>query len=123
MSPMETDERAAFVNGYTKILTAAWSSEEFSLRLETDPVSVLVENGLAVEADAHVEIVRSRDGDPDLRAQLHLWEVGRQWGHYVLYVPDLPQLEVRDLGDEELDGLAGGGGGGSYCCSPCCCQA
>lgn len=119
---MEPDERAAFVNGYSKILTGAWSSEEFSLRLATDPVAVLAENGLAVEAGARVDIIRLRDGEPDLGTQTQLWEIGRKSGHYVLYVPELPQLEVRDLADEELSGLAGGAGG-SYCCNPCCCQS
>lgn len=119
---MESDERIAFVNSYTKILTGAWSSEEFSLRLENDPVSVLADNGLTVEEGARVDIIRVRDSEPDLRTQTQLWEIGRQSGRYVLYVPNLPQLDVRDLADEELDGLAGGAGG-SYCCNPCCCQS
>lgn len=117
---MEPDERAVFVNGYTKVLTGAWSSEEFSLRLEADPVSVLAQNGLAVEAGSRVDIVRIRDGEPGLQTQMQLSEIGRQSGHYALYVPEFPQLDVRDLADEELGGLAGGG---SYCCNSCCCQS
>lgn len=119
---MEHDETTAFVNGYTRILTAAWSSEEFSRRLDTDPAAVLAENGLEVPSGARVDVIRARDGGPDLSAQIQLWGTGRRSGHYVLYVPALPQLDDLDLMDEELGSLAGGDGG-SYCCNPCCCQS
>jgi hypothetical protein len=118
---VDIGEKAAFIFGYTRILTQAWSSEEFSRRLETDPQVVLAENGLPITPGARVEIIRSRDADPDLDTQVHLWDRGSVTGRYVLYVPHLPQVDTRELDDDELGDLAGGVSG--YCCTPCCCQS
>ncbi|MET9588143.1 hypothetical protein ABZY10_34705 [Streptomyces sp. NPDC006539] len=110
-----------FIVGYTRILTRAWSSEDFCKRLESDPQSVLSENGLETPENAFIEVVRSRDAEPDLNLQISMWRHGDATGKYILYVPYLPQMDMPDLNDEDLGDLAGGAAG--CCCSPCCCQS
>jgi hypothetical protein len=84
--------RKAFVNGYTKLLTQAWSGGELAQRLETQPEAVLAGLGLPTVAGARVTIVRTLDPDPDLDAQAALWERGHATGQYLLYIPLVPQL-------------------------------
>lgn len=115
---MDPQERMAFIDAYTRVLSQAWSSEEFSERLVREPGVVLRENGFEVPVDAEIEIVRSRDADPDLEAQITLWRNGFDSGRFVLYVPDMPQIGMRELSDEDLESVAGGADTCSCCC-PC----
>jgi hypothetical protein len=117
---METIAKQRFIRGYTKILTQSWSSDEFSRQLESDPRAVLASMGLDTAPGSVVEIVRSHIDLPDLEKQLSTWAEGLVTGHFVLFVPHLPQLDTRDLDEEDLGDLAGGVP--SFCCSPCCCQ-
>lgn len=118
---METFDKSRFIRGYTKTLTQSWSSDEFFRQLESDPRDVLASMGLDTAPGSVIEVVRSRTEAPDLDKQLSAWAEGLDTGHFVLYVPDLPQLELRDLDEEDLGDLAGGVP--SFCCSPCCCQS
>ncbi|MYW05538.1 hypothetical protein [Streptomyces sp. SID3343] len=124
---MEPRERAAFVRSYTKVLTAAWSNDEYAARLETDPRAALAENGLELPAGATVRIVRNLGGEPDLEAQVELWEAGTESGDFELRVPNSPQIELRELSEADLESVAGGTqevrDDTTYCCccSPCCC--
>jgi hypothetical protein len=116
---MEPRERSAFVSAYTKVLTAAWSSDDYVAQLERNPRSALAEQGLELPADATVRIVREVGGDPDLEAQVSLWGAGKSTGVYELRVPSSPQIEDRELSEADLEAVSGGD---SYCCccSPCC---
>lgn len=116
---MEPRERAAFVSAYTKILTAAWSNEAFAARLTAEPAAALAEHGLPVPAGSTVSIVREIGGEPDLEAQVRLWESGTSTGRYELRVPNTPQIDTRELSEADLEAVAGGT---TYCCccSPCC---
>ncbi|WP_405883165.1 hypothetical protein OG762_34185 [Streptomyces sp. NBC_01136] len=118
MNGIETPD---FIVGYTRILTQAWSSEDFCERLASHPRQVLADNGLEIPRNTVVRIVRSSDAEPDLQAQIEMWQQGAVTGKYILHVPYLPQMDVSDLSDEELGDLAGGAAG--CCCSPCCCQS
>jgi glutaminase len=115
--PMDRVTRKAFVNGYARLLKQAWTSGEFSRRLETDLGVVLAELGLPTVAGAHVTIVRTLDADPDLEAQAALWERGHSTGQYVLYVPYTPQARGTRPGDSgvgsSLGDHAGRGGRGA----------
>jgi hypothetical protein len=117
---MEPRERAAFVSAYTKVLTAAWSNEAFAGRLSADPRAALAEQGLELPAGANITIIRETAGDPDLEAQVRLWENGKVSGQYELRVPETPQIDTRELSEADLEAVAGGD---TYCCccSPCCC--
>ncbi|MFI1094819.1 hypothetical protein [Streptomyces sp. NPDC020917] len=116
---MEPRERSAFVSAYTKVLTAAWSDDNYVTRLEENPRTALAEQGLELPANATVRIVREIGGDPDLEAQVTLWGAGKASGVYELRVPSSPQIEDRELSEADLEAVAGGD---SYCCccSPCC---
>src|SRR5205814_633702 len=81
---MEGKERASFVDAYTRVLTGSWSSEEYARRLDEDPRAALAESGLSVPDGADVELVRTASGEPDLAAQVELWEEGRRTGRYRL---------------------------------------
>ncbi|WP_406277926.1 hypothetical protein [Embleya sp. NBC_00896] len=124
---MDPRDRAAFVRSYTKVLTAAWSDDEYAARLESDPRAALAEHGLELPAGAHVRIVRNVGGEPDLEAQVALWESGTVTGEYDLRVPNSPQIEMRELSEADLESVAGGVDAPrddtTYCCccSPCCC--
>jgi glutaminase len=82
--------RRAFVTGYTRLLSQAWSDGELARRLETQPAAVLAGLGLPTVAGAQVTIVRTLDPDPDLDAQAALWERGHTTGRYLLYIPQAP---------------------------------
>ena len=116
---MEPRERAAFVSAYTKILTAAWSNEAYAGSLISDPTTALVEHGLEIPAGATVRIIREVAGEPDLEAQVRMWENAKASGKYELLVPNTPQIDTRELSEADLDAVSGGD---SYCCccSPCC---
>jgi len=120
---MDARSKAVFVASYTRVLNQAWSSEEFVQRLESDPQSVLAENGLATVVGSTVAIERGRAADPDLDAQISLWEHGHVTGRYVLYVPNTPQICATELIESDLDSIAGGAGDSCCCCNPCCCQS
>jgi hypothetical protein len=116
---MEPRERAAFVSAYTKILTAAWSNEAYAGRLISDPTTALVEHGLKIPAGATVRIIREVAGEPDLEAQVRMWENGKKSGNYQVLVPTTPQIDTRELSEADLEAVSGGN---TYCCccSPCC---
>jgi hypothetical protein len=78
------------------------------------------ECGLAVPANAIVERVRDipevqREGGLDV--QIEAWERGLETGHFYLHLPETPELDIAELSEGELEGVAAG----SYvCCCPCC---
>lgn len=119
---MESFDKSLFIRAYTKILTQSWSSEEFSRQLYSDPRGVLADIGLDTAPGSVVEITRSYGDYSDLEMQLSAWAEGLDTGHFVLYVPDLPRLDTRNIDDEDLGDIAGGAVP-SFCCSPCCCQS
>lgn len=120
---MDQRSKATFIASYTKVLNQAWSSDEFVRRLESEPQTVLAENGLAMVVGGTVTIERSNGGAPDLDAQVFLWENGHATGQYVLYVPNTPQICTTELTEADLDDVSGGGADACCCCNPCCCQA
>ena len=115
---MDTAERAQFVRGYTKVLTSAWSDEDFMKRLKSDPKNTLAEYGLDAK-DATVNIVTEVKGEGSLDEQVELWDAGQKSGTIQLFVPEVPQVDTEELSDEQLDSVSGGD---TYCCccSPCC---
>jgi hypothetical protein len=120
---LNAQERAEFVNTYTRVLITAWSSEDFSNRLAQDPKAALAEAGLAIPADASVEIVRTvteGSSEATLDSQVQLWETGLATGRYVLYVPETPQIDMAELSEGDLDAVAAGLTI-ACCCTPCCC--
>jgi hypothetical protein len=119
---LNAQERAEFVNSYTRVLITAWSSEDFSSRLATNPKAALAEAGLTIPANAQVEIIRSvTESSPEasLDSQVQLWEAGIASGRYVVYVPETPQIDMAELSEGDLDAVAAGLTI-ACCCTPCC---
>ena len=116
---MEPRQRAAFVSAYTKVLTSAWSNEAYAASLATNPAAALAEKGLEVPAGATVTVIQETAGDPDLEAQVRMWENGKKSGNYQVLVPTTPQIDTRELSEADLEAVSGGN---TYCCccSPCC---
>lgn len=122
---MDAQQRSQFVDAYTRLLITTWSSEEFANRLTSDMQGALTEVGLEVPATATVERIREvPDGKQQterggLDVQVAEWERGLETGHYYLYIPDTPQVDISELNEGDLEGIAAS----SYiccCCCPCC---
>lgn len=119
---MTQQERAEFVNAYTRVLITAWSSGDFADRLVTDTKVALRECGIEVPAAATINLVRQipeghHEGSLDV--QVALWERGIETGNYELHVPETPQVDTAELSESDLDSIAAGD---FYCCCcPCCC--
>lgn len=131
---MDSAERTAFVNQYTKLVITAWSDDAVMNRLKADPQSTAKDFGIDVPPGGRVtlvsEIPSSGDHSPQLDFQLRLWDQGKESGVYELHVPETPQLDTDELDELELTSISGGraaaqtGGGGvnlCTCCCPCCC--
>ncbi len=121
---MNPQERAEFVNAYTRLLITTWSSDEFAAKVDTDAAGALRECGLELPAGATVELVRiipEGEHEGSLDVQIEAWERGQATNHYTLHVPDTPQVDMAELTEGDLDAIAAGEG--DYyccCCTPCC---
>lgn len=133
---MDSAERVAFVNQYTKLVITAWSDEAVMNRLKSDALTVAKDFGLDLPSGSSVKLVSEipSDGDhtPQLDVQIRLWDEGKKTGVYELHVPETPQLDTEELDEFELTSISGGraasgtvtgGSGTTYCtcCCPCCC--
>jgi hypothetical protein len=119
---LSPQERAEFVNSYTRALITAWSSEEFSNQLSQDPRGALADVGITIPEGASLDVVRAipdgkRDGSVDI--QVGLYEEGLNTGHFEIRIPEVPQVDTAELTDSELEGVAAGDI--NCCCCPCCC--
>jgi hypothetical protein len=108
--------RSEFVRAYTRVLTHAWGSVEFSTKLYENPKGTLALNGLATPSAARVEILNVYDAEPDLAAQADLWNRGFVSGCFVLCLPALSQTDTAELSVDELGDLAGGAAGWMTVC-------
>lgn len=119
---ISTQQRAEFVNAYTRALITAWSSEEYAQKLAQDPSTALREAGLELPAGAEIVLVRTvpeGEYEPSLDAQVALYEQGLSTGRYELHIPETPQVNMAELSEGDLDAVTAGD---IYCCCcPCCC--
>jgi len=120
---MEEQQRAQFISAYTRVLTAAWSDEEYASLLTRDPAEALRSQGLEVPAGAKVTVTRqipADAGEPSIDIAIGKWEAGKVSGVYVLSVPEEPVLGTEELSEAELASVAAGIS--VSCCScPCSC--
>ena len=119
---MDPAGRKQFISSYTKVLTTAWTNEQYASRLQSEPKVVLAEAGLEVPESATLQILTESGGDPNIDQAVDLWEEGSTSGTYKLYVPPEPQYETGELDEADLEAVVGGGTSACCCCSsPCCC--
>lgn len=116
---MDHDE---FIDKYQKLVYRAWTSEDYTATLLSDPKEALRDAGLSVGATATVTVKRQTEGEPDIEAQVRLWDEGASSGNYVLYVPETPAIDLAELSEGDLEGVAAGLTSACCCCSctPCC---
>ena len=117
---MEAKEREHFTRTWGGVLTQAWNDEAYKSKLFADPTGTLREAGLAIEGTVKLESPPA-DAGPDLERQIELFEEGKTSGTYLLYVPDLSELETVELSDEELAGVSAGACSSSIISCCCCC--
>ncbi|MFF3217103.1 hypothetical protein ACFYYB_41610 [Streptomyces sp. NPDC002886] len=122
---LDPQQRAEFVNSYTRVLISAWSDEAFSAKLASEPRTALAEAGLELPADAQVVIVtQAPDGHEqgNLDVQVDLWETGLETGRYEFHIPATPTVDAVELSEGDLSDVAAGVlDACNYCCCPCCC--
>ncbi|KOU47964.1 hypothetical protein ABT144_36385 [Streptomyces sp. NPDC002039] len=122
---LDPQQRAEFVNSYTRVLISAWSDEAFSAKLSSEPRTALAEAGLELPADAEVVIVtQAPDGHEqgNLDVQVDLWERGLETGRYEFHIPATPTVDAAELSEGDLSDVAAGVlDACNYCCCPCCC--
>ena len=64
---LETREREEFVRAWGTILMRSWEDADFKTRLHEDTQAVFSENGLQVQDDAEIELVKPpEEAGPDL---------------------------------------------------------
>ena len=117
---MEAKERASFVSGYTKVLTTSWQDAAYRKELIENPKEAIKRFGLDTPANARVKIITDVVSDPNLEAQVAIWDSGKQTGSYELFVPPTPEAADFELNDEILAQVDGGIACCSCCCCPCC---
>ena len=121
---MDEQSRHRFVGAYTQILIAAWSSELYAARLQSDPIDAIAEHGLEVPDGSAVVVLDHIAPDhepPNLDVAVQTWASGAATGRYVLYVPSTPQMHSRWLTDDDLATVVAGYQVNQCCCTPCCC--
>jgi glutaminase len=104
---LDQTARTAFASRYANVLAQAWSSEEFLRHLQSRPQTVLAALGLPTAVGSHISIVRTLDANPNLDAQIALWERGQATGEYVLFVPYTPPMRNAEPSDADRDGTLG----------------
>ena len=123
---MDDAARADFVEAYTRVLIAAWSSELYVRRLRDDPVDAVAEHGLHIAEDATLVVLDEIPPEhdiPNLDVAVTGWEEGMATGQYLLYVPSTPQMKTGSLTDDDLASVIAGYQVNQCCCTPCCCCA
>ena len=75
MAKLDEGQRKDFIAGYTKLLTAAWSADDFDAfmaNLNGNPAGVTAEYGLPMPATGSIEIRTQSDGGESLDQAVEL---------------------------------------------------
>jgi len=111
-------DTATFKDIYIRLLVRAWSDDAYRQVVLTAPHQSLTEVGFDLPADATVRIEEnsfSEYEEPSLDRAAEVWNEGYTTGVFRLSLPASSPVDLVELKDEELQGLAGG-----FCCSCCC---
>ena len=120
MTNLNSEQRKDFIGGYTKLLTAAWSADDFDAfvaSISADASGTLAGYGLPMPTGAAIEIRTQGDGGESLDQAVELWEKGINGGLYTIYV-----IHDDDIESVNLEEISGAGTNVTACCSccPCC---
>jgi hypothetical protein len=121
---LDEGAREVFVEAYTRVLIAAWSSELYVRRLHDDPVDAVAEHGLHIADGATLVVLHEIPPEhdvPNLDVAVTSWLEGVRTGRYLLYVPSTPQMKTGLLTDDDLASVIAGYQVNQCCCTPCCC--
>jgi hypothetical protein len=126
MSAIEFND---FNERFGNLLLRAWTSEDYVDTLLHDPRRALAEVGLAVPPSTEVIVERRADtdgivsedvGDEVIRRQHEYWLRAVESGRLMLYVPEVPEVDLSEMEDSELDFIAGGRTNVRVCCVQLC---
>ena len=106
---MNREERSKFIEGYSKVLTQAWTDKNYMKSLQATPAATLNAAGVKVPANVKVNVITKIAGQGTLEDQIRIWEEGLKKGTADLYVPAEPQLGDGELSDTQLEAIAGPG--------------
>jgi hypothetical protein len=118
---LNPEQRAEFVNAYTRVLIRSWSDEAYAAQLRSDPRAALAESGLELPSGSQATIVgQAPEGhqEGNLDVQVALWETGLATGRFEFHIPATPVVDEAELSESDLSDVAAGC---RYCCCPCCC--
>lgn len=103
-------DKQEFVDAYTRVLVNAWSSDEFSALLQSDPRTALSDAGLEVPEGVEVKVIRGAGGsEADLAPQERLskqyerWAAAEETGEVIVFVPATPRVDMKDLELSDLE--------------------
>lgn len=111
-------DNPAFKDAYIKLVTRAWSDDRYRQSVLQDPVRTLREAGFDVPENGVVRIDQSDYStyeEPSLDEAAQVWNRGHADGVFRLSIPPAAPVELAEIDENELKGLAGG-----VCCSCCC---
>ena len=99
---------------YSDLVEKAWEDQTYLAKLHENPIAVLADAGIPVQAGAVVNVVmRKLDRTAKLADQVGAWEDGIRTGIYDLILP------IRPEGGDEALIVQGPEGGDPCCCCPC----
>jgi hypothetical protein len=126
MSLIEFNE---FNERFGNLLLRAWTSEDYVDTLLSDPRRALAQVGLGVPITTEVVVERRSDpagtgsedvGEAVIRRQHQYWLRAVESGRLHLYVPEVPEVDLSEMEDSELDFIAGGRTNVRVCCVQLC---
>jgi hypothetical protein len=126
MSAIQFNE---FNERFGNLLLRAWTSEDYVDTLLHDPRRALAEVGLGVPATTEVIVERRADpnagsvdddGEDVIRRQHEYWLRAVESGRLMLFVPEVPEVDLSEMEDSELDFIAGGRTNVRVCCVQLC---
>jgi hypothetical protein len=96
-----------FLKKYTDLMLAVWRDENEERKLVADPKQYAIEAGLPVAAGAEVVLDRTQTDGLFTRDQL-----ADDWtatpNRHILHVPAAPLVDLAELDERELEGVAAG---------------
>ncbi len=111
-------ESGAFKDAYIRLVTRTWSDDTYRDTVLADPITHLREAGFEIPEGATVRVDTEDYAnlpDAGLDGAAEWWDKDAASGIYRIALPESAPVQLAELDERELEGLAGG-----VCCSCCC---